>query len=105
VYTVYKAVDRDVVVFLFCTFQRTAKWRPVRKADNLPPSCAVVTKSGNHNVLERIHLTTVFHTLQPVNDDEISSDLRLLIFTLFLVQCHHMSLWTSWSSLLGMAGV
>ena len=24
---------------------------------------------------------------------------------LFLFQCHHMSLWTSWSSLLGMAGV
>jgi len=23
----------------------------------------------------------------------------------FFVQCHHMSLWTSWSSLLGMAGV
>ena len=22
------------------------------KADNLPPSCAVVTKSGNHNFLE-----------------------------------------------------
>jgi len=26
--------------------------RPVRKADNLPPSCAVVTKSGNLNFLE-----------------------------------------------------
>jgi len=26
--------------------------RPVRKADNLPPSCAVVTKSGNPNFLE-----------------------------------------------------
>jgi len=26
--------------------------RPVRKADNLPPSCAVVTKSGNLNLLE-----------------------------------------------------
>jgi len=24
----------------------------VRKADNLPPSCAVVTKSGGHNFLE-----------------------------------------------------
>jgi len=24
----------------------------VPKADNLPPSCAVVTKSGNHNFLE-----------------------------------------------------
>jgi len=24
----------------------------VRKADNLPPSCAVVTKSGNLNFLE-----------------------------------------------------
>ena len=24
----------------------------MRKADNLPPSCAVVTKSGNHNFLE-----------------------------------------------------
>ena len=23
----------------------------------------------------------------------------------FFVQCHHMSLWTSWSSLLGIAGV
>ena len=28
------------------------KKRPVRKADNLPPSCAVVTKSGNLNFLE-----------------------------------------------------
>jgi len=27
--------------------------RPVRKADNLPPSCAIVTKSGNLNFLER----------------------------------------------------
>ena len=26
--------------------------RPVRKADNLPPSCAVVMKSGNLNFLE-----------------------------------------------------
>jgi hypothetical protein len=26
--------------------------RPVPKADNLPPSCAVVTKSGNLNFLE-----------------------------------------------------
>jgi len=26
--------------------------RPVRKADNLPQSCAVVTKSGNLNFLE-----------------------------------------------------
>ena len=26
--------------------------RPVRKADNLPPSCAIVTKSGNLNFLE-----------------------------------------------------
>ena len=26
--------------------------RPLRKADNLPPSCAVVTKSGNLNFLE-----------------------------------------------------
>jgi len=26
--------------------------RPVLKADNLPPSCAVVTKSGNLNFLE-----------------------------------------------------
>jgi len=25
--------------------------RPVRKADNLPPSCAVVTKPGNRNFL------------------------------------------------------
>ena len=32
--------------------------RPVRKADNLPPFCAVVTKSGNLNFLEpsrRVH--------------------------------------------------
>jgi len=28
------------------------KKRPVRKADNLPPSCAVVTKSGGLNFLE-----------------------------------------------------
>ena len=28
------------------------KKRPVRKADNLPLSCAVVTKSGNLNFLE-----------------------------------------------------
>jgi len=27
------------------------KW-PVHKADNLPPSCAVVTKSGNLNLLD-----------------------------------------------------
>jgi len=26
--------------------------RPVRKADNLPPSCSVVTKSGNLKFLE-----------------------------------------------------
>jgi len=34
---------------------RSISWglkRPVRKADNLPPSCAVVTKSGNLNFLE-----------------------------------------------------
>jgi len=28
------------------------KKRPVRKVDNLPPSCAAVTKSGNLNFLE-----------------------------------------------------
>ena len=28
------------------------KKRPVRKADNLPPSCAVVMKSGSLNFLE-----------------------------------------------------
>ena len=33
-----------------CT--RSISWRSVRKADNLPPSCAVVTKSGNLNFLE-----------------------------------------------------
>jgi len=35
---------------------RSNSWglkRPVRKADSLPPSCAVVTKSGNLNFLER----------------------------------------------------
>jgi len=26
--------------------------RPVRKADNLPPSCAIVMKSGNRNFLK-----------------------------------------------------
>ena len=34
---------------------RSISWgwrRPVRKADNLPPSCAIVTKSGNLNFLE-----------------------------------------------------
>jgi len=34
---------------------RSISWgqrRPVRKTDNLPPSCAVVTKSGNLNLLE-----------------------------------------------------
>jgi len=34
---------------------RSTSWgqrRPVRLADNLPPSCAVVTKSGNLNFLE-----------------------------------------------------
>jgi len=34
---------------------RSISWgqrRPVRKADNLPPSCAVVMKSGNLNFLE-----------------------------------------------------
>jgi len=34
---------------------RIISWRqrqPVRKADNLPPSYAVVTKSGNLNILE-----------------------------------------------------
>jgi len=34
---------------------RSISWgqrRPVRKADNLPPSCAVVTKSGKLNFLE-----------------------------------------------------
>jgi len=34
---------------------RSISWgqrRPVRKADNLPPSCAVVTKSENLKVLE-----------------------------------------------------
>ena len=33
---------------------RSISWgkrRPVRKADNLPPSCAIVTKSGNLNSL------------------------------------------------------
>jgi len=29
-----------------------AKKRPVCKADNLPPSCAIVTKSGSLNFLE-----------------------------------------------------
>ena len=36
-----------------CT--RSISWglrRPMRKADNLPPSCAVVMKSGNLNFLE-----------------------------------------------------
>jgi len=27
------------------------------------------------------------------------------IYIFLFVQCHHMPLWTSWSSLLGMAGV
>ena len=34
---------------------RNISWwerRPVREADNLPPSCAVVTKSGNLNFVE-----------------------------------------------------
>ena len=34
---------------------RSISWgqrRPVRRADNLPPSCAVITKSGNLNFLE-----------------------------------------------------
>jgi len=31
--------------------------RPVRKADNLPPSCAVVTKSGSLNFLELLGLS------------------------------------------------
>ena len=34
---------------------RSMSWgqrRPVRKADNLPPSCAVVTKSGNLKFME-----------------------------------------------------
>jgi len=34
---------------------RSISWgqrRPVRKADNLPPSCAVITKSVNLNLLE-----------------------------------------------------
>jgi len=36
---------------------RSISWglrRPVRKADNLLPSCAVVTKSGNLNFLEPV---------------------------------------------------
>jgi len=32
--------------------QSGGKGGPVRKADNLPPSCAVVTKSGSLNFLE-----------------------------------------------------
>ena len=34
---------------------RSISWgyrQPVRKADNLPPSCAIVMKSGNLNFLE-----------------------------------------------------
>jgi len=31
---------------------RVGPQRPVRKAENLPPSCTVVTKSGNLNFLE-----------------------------------------------------
>jgi len=34
---------------------RSISWgqrQPVRKADNLPPSCALVTKSGNLNFME-----------------------------------------------------
>ena len=34
------------------TERSTRSRRPVRKADNLPPSCAVVTKSGKLNFLE-----------------------------------------------------
>jgi hypothetical protein len=34
------------------TEMSTRKKRPVRKADNLPPFCAVVTKSGSLNFLE-----------------------------------------------------
>jgi len=33
---------------------RSISWRPVRKADNLPPSCAVVTKSGILNFLRTL---------------------------------------------------
>jgi len=36
---------------------RSISWglrRPVRKADNLPPSCAVVTKAGNLNFLRTL---------------------------------------------------
>ena len=37
---------------------------------------------------------------------EFYRDSLTLTFTLlFFVQCHHMSLWTSWSSILGMAEV
>jgi len=31
---------------------KSISWGPVHKADNLPPSCAIVTKSGNLNFLE-----------------------------------------------------
>ena len=46
--------------------------RPALKADNLPPSCAVVTKSGNLNFLEPSGPLQACNgtalTLQPVNN-------------------------------------
>ena len=54
------------------------KKRPVRKADNLPPSCAVVTKSGSLNFLEpsgpvqACNGTVFFTSLCPKNGDNTS---------------------------------
>ena len=38
--------------YIFIIWMRFILNRPVRKADILPPSCAVVTKSGNLDFLE-----------------------------------------------------
>ena len=46
----------------------------MRKADNLPVSCAVVTKSGNLNFME------LSGPVQPCNGTAYLMDMEILIF-------------------------
>jgi len=63
---------------------------PVRKVDNLPPSCAVVTKSGNLNYLEPSGpVTGLLCLLQSMKTKDGGAEVHQYSFvlTMYKVKC------------------
>ena len=97
----------------------------MRKADNLPPSCAVVTKSGNPNFLEpsgsvqacngtalflwNIKFRNAFPTCQKTRCVFNTKTNRLILFSATVtvypeVTRNQDSVWTKWNSVTVKAG-